>query len=73
VEELWQRSPGARRFQGIVVRAEALLAELTGEPQARLQQSLDELTAALGTGDPLAIEAAGLRLTCLVVDLEKGE
>jgi molecular chaperone DnaK len=71
VEDLWQRSPAAKRFQGVVVRAEALLTTLTGERQARLEQSLAELKAALASGDSLAIDAAGLRLTCLVVELEK--
>jgi molecular chaperone DnaK len=72
VDELWQRSPGARRFEGIMAQAEALLSKLTDEPQSRLRHSLDELKAALASGDTLAIEAAGLRLTCLMVELEKG-
>jgi molecular chaperone DnaK len=71
VEDLWQRSPAGKRFDGIVVRAKALLADLTEEPRARLQQSLDDLKAALASGDTLAVEAAGLRLTCLVVELEQ--
>jgi hypothetical protein len=55
-----------------MAQAEALLGKLTQEPQSRLRMVLDELKMALASGDTLAIEAAGLRLTCLMVELEKG-
>ena len=72
VDDLWQRSPAAKRFQGILAQAEAMLLRLPEAPRLRLQQSLEELKAALASGDTLAIQAAGLRLTCLMVELEKG-
>jgi len=58
-------------FPRNLAQAEGLLGRLPSEPRVRLQHSLDELKAALAGGDALAIEEAGLRLTCLLVELEK--
>jgi molecular chaperone DnaK len=70
VDELWQRSPAAKRYQALIRQAEKLLSRVSGDSQDQLRQSLEALKAALTQDDATAVAAAALRLTDLMFDLE---
>lgn len=71
VEELWEKSPVAKRFQAIVRKAESLIKSLTADPRRRLEQSVEEMKSALASDDPRAIVEAGILLTDLISELEE--
>jgi molecular chaperone DnaK len=73
VEELWEKSPAAKRYQGLIRRAEAMLGRLSGAPQQCLKQSLQQLKDALTRDDQPAIGRAAAQLTDVMFDLEQEE
>lgn len=69
-EELWKRSPLAKRFEPLLRRAEKAIPELRPDDRKRVHEALAAAQKALSEGDERAVERAADRLTDLLFDLE---
>ncbi len=70
VEELWSRSPLAKRLEPLLRRAEKRIPDLRPEDRKRVHEACTGLKTALESGDEAAAEKAADRLTDLLFDLE---
>ncbi len=70
VEDLWSRSPLARRHEPLLRRAERGIPQLRPEERKRVHEACGALKSALERGDEAAAEKAADRLTDLLFDLE---
>ncbi|MBM3996288.1 MAG: molecular chaperone DnaK [Planctomycetes bacterium] len=70
VDDLWTKSPLAKRYEGMIEKAKNLVPTLGGDKKTALQTALRDLLNALASGDNAKSEKAGDFLADFLFDLE---